>query len=140
MRSYFFWDFTQRELVVTYRWYGTTYPSHLKGSSGPRNYQSTLRKILKDRRRKPEIIYLIYCLAELQTAYIEDRTALHIYHAVVLLSLSITQSYCSSYLSRNHTAVLIYHAIILLFLSITQSYCPSYLSRNRTAVLIYHAH
>ena len=56
MRSLLFWDFTQRRLVVGYRRFGTTYRFHLQGSSSPvsfygiTSYQSTLCKILEERR------------------------------------------------------------------------------------------
>jgi hypothetical protein len=42
MRSLLFWDVTQRWLVVSYRRFGTTYLSHLHGSSSPdRHLQRT---------------------------------------------------------------------------------------------------
>jgi len=33
VRSALFWDFTQRRMLVSYRRFGTSYCSHLKGSS-----------------------------------------------------------------------------------------------------------
>jgi hypothetical protein len=54
-----FGNFTQREMIVSYRRFGITYRSHLKGSSlgqtvcpetSVTNYHSALRKILKERR------------------------------------------------------------------------------------------
>ena len=55
-----FWDITQRKLVVPYRRFDTTFPSHLLGSSSrrrvlgcpetpARKYQSTLCRIPKQR-------------------------------------------------------------------------------------------
>jgi len=38
LRSSFFWDVMQRRLVVNYRSFGTTYRSHLQGSSSLRNF------------------------------------------------------------------------------------------------------
>jgi len=35
--SLIFWDATQRRIVVNYRRFGTTFRSHLRGSSRPRN-------------------------------------------------------------------------------------------------------
>jgi len=46
MRSSFFWDDTQRILVVSFGRFGTTYPYHLQGSRSPRSvhwYVSTFR-------------------------------------------------------------------------------------------------
>jgi hypothetical protein len=37
------WDVTQRRKVVSYRRFGTTYRSHLQGSSGPRRMPGTFR-------------------------------------------------------------------------------------------------
>jgi len=64
MRSSLFWDVTQRRLVVSYQRFGTTYRSHLQGSSSQTplkdgtntlsrnvgNYQPTLRNIPEERR------------------------------------------------------------------------------------------
>jgi hypothetical protein len=68
MRYAIFWYFTQRSMVTPFRRFGTTYLSHLQGSSSPkttcplkmepmccpetsaRKYNSTLRKIPKERR------------------------------------------------------------------------------------------
>jgi hypothetical protein len=36
IRSALFWDITQRRVVIVYRRFGTTYPSHLQGSRSPR--------------------------------------------------------------------------------------------------------
>jgi len=36
MRSAFFWDITQRTVVINYRRLGTTYRSQLEGSRNPR--------------------------------------------------------------------------------------------------------
>jgi hypothetical protein len=68
-----FWDVTQRILVVTYRRFGTTYQTHLQGSSSPRRclkmgltccpersvnkYQCTLRNIQEERRLGITYIY-----------------------------------------------------------------------------------
>jgi len=43
MRSALFWDLTKRRIVVSYRWYGTTYRSQLQGSSIPRKMSRLLR-------------------------------------------------------------------------------------------------
>jgi hypothetical protein len=37
MRCVLFWDITQRRMVVPYRCFGTTFPSHLQGSNSPRS-------------------------------------------------------------------------------------------------------
>ena len=62
IRSVVFCDFTQREVVIPYRRFRTTYRSHLQGSRnqkmGPigcpettvRNYYFALRKITEERR------------------------------------------------------------------------------------------
>jgi hypothetical protein len=69
MQPLLFWDVTQRRLVVCYRRFGTTCPSHIQGSRSPRRtsawplkmgqivcpetsakYQSTLRNIPEERR------------------------------------------------------------------------------------------
>ena len=42
-RSSPFWEVTQRRLVVIYRRFGTTYRSHLQGSSSPRRMPGTMR-------------------------------------------------------------------------------------------------
>jgi hypothetical protein len=62
-RSSIFWDVTQRRFVVICRRFGTSYRSHIQGSSSPRplnkgligcpetsvtNYQSALHNILKE--------------------------------------------------------------------------------------------
>ena len=72
MRSAPFCDFTQRRMVVCYRRFGTTYRSHLQGSSSPNtlkigpivctetsvtHYCSTLRKIPEQRR--PQIMKFV---------------------------------------------------------------------------------
>ena len=62
MRCVLFWDITQRRMVVPYRCFGTTFPSHLQGSSSPRRvlrcsetsvwkYQSTQRIMVVPYRR-----------------------------------------------------------------------------------------
>jgi hypothetical protein len=54
VRSALFWDITQCRVVILYRRFGTTYPSHLKGSGSPRRkkriqkYHSTLSNYLPE--------------------------------------------------------------------------------------------
>jgi hypothetical protein len=52
-RSSVFWDVTQSVLLVSYRPFGTTYQSHLQGSSRTvvlKNYHSALHKVPKIKR------------------------------------------------------------------------------------------
>ena len=41
MRSALSWDFTQERMAIPYRRFGTTYRSHLQGSSSPRRVRIT---------------------------------------------------------------------------------------------------
>jgi hypothetical protein len=56
LRFSIFWDITQREVVIPYQRFGTTYRSHLRGSGSPKMFrgvgkcQSTPRKILEERK------------------------------------------------------------------------------------------
>ena len=101
LRSALFWDFMQHRMVVCYRRFGTTYRSHLQGSSSLRRMLPTFRDNLSvpsSRASSPRTIYAASYprLAHISLTPRRKPEITHVYSGLLNASLKRPQIIISS--------------------------------------------